>query len=60
MAFSFYCIFRAVAANTSRWMPKSARWLTLEKMDTQTHRTTTVTHGAHVRWGLIMQRIYTV
>ena len=36
MAFSFYYIFHAVAANTSRWMPKSARWLTLEKTDTDT------------------------
>jgi len=52
MAFLFYCIFRAVAADTSRWTPKSARRQN-RKTHTQTHRTTTVTLAAHARRGLI-------
>ena len=44
-----------MAADTSHWMPKSARRQNTENehTDRQTHRTTTVTLDAHARGGLI-------
>ena len=59
--FLVYCISYAVAADTSRWTPKSARRQNREtdahththtRTHSQTHRTTTVTL-AHVHRGLI-------